>query len=92
MRHPLVVQGHALLRNFLRLPGPVAVRVKIIVRVATTGPGFVVLAGKRCWIGHAALHLVVPVHITVVAVGVQTGVQNHDGIVQDFLGGAIFGI
>ena len=82
--HPLLVEGHTLLGHFLRLPGPIAVEVEIIVRKTPAGPGLAVFTGKRRGVAQPAMHLVVPVHVAVVPVGVKARVKNDHAGFQNF--------
>ena len=80
--HPLQVVRHALPGFGLRLPGPVPVQVEEVVIDAPAGPGLTVFPAHQFRIWEAGGYLAVPVRVAVVAVGVQGGVDDDDGVLQ----------
>jgi len=82
LRKPFVIFLQPLLRLYLRLPGPVPVKIEIIMVAPPMRPGLLVLTGLRVGIGLQSDNTVVPVDIPVPSVGVDTGIDDDDGILQ----------
>ena len=80
LREPFVIEFQPLLRFHLCLPGPVAVKVKIIMIGSSSRPWFLVFPGLYFGVGHQWSHGIIPVHITVTPIRVNAGIQDYDGI------------
>ena len=79
-RHPFIIFFNPLLCFYLCLPGPIPVQVKIIMIASSSRPWFIVFHSIAIYIRVFSYNLVIPVYITVPAIGVQTGINDDHRI------------
>ena len=84
VRQPALVQYQPLLGLHLGGPGPVPVQIVVVVVRAAAGPGLPVFAGIGIGIVEQVAHLPVPMRVTIIAVGVERRIENHDGVFEPF--------
>ena len=78
--HPLQVLYNTLLAFYLCLPGPVTVKIKVVMVASAAGPGFPVFSGIDRWIVIVTHHTIEPVYIPVSAVRIQARIHDNHGV------------
>jgi len=78
--HQLMIFFYPCLRFHLCLPGPVTVKVEIVIIASSAGPRFAVFAALRIGINGSSNHTIKPVNVTVAAIGIEAGIDDNDCI------------
>ena len=80
LRIPLLKQCYSLSAFNLSLPSPVAIQIKIIMIGSACRPRFHVFSRKWVYIIILPNRIIVPIHISISSIRIDTRINHHNGI------------